>query len=152
MSGRMPPESAMTATTHSVSFRFVLMLLMVNTCVADLFAAKHASGRFSPHCDGASFFLSQVHGLSGDEELRLNLRQNFNWSVYRPEEVWADVYAARCPRNEKCEEATHARIWLEKTNPNDKHVSGKYEVDFGAKHLEGPFRAKYREDKNYICE
>lgn len=115
-------------------------------------AATNASGIFSPHCDGASFFLSKLNGLSGDEELRLDLRQNFDWSTFRPEEVWADVYAARCPHVGECESATHARIWLEKTTPQAKHVSGKYEVDFGAEHLTGRFHAKYRRDKNYICE
>lgn len=147
-----PGESVTTALTHSVSFRFALVLLLVHTCVSDLYAAKHTSGTFSPHCDGASFYLSHVDGLLAGEELRLNLRQNFNWSMYRPEQAWVDVYGARCPRLGKCEPATRARIWLEKTNRNDKHVSGKYQVDFGAKHLEGSFRAKYREDKNYICE
>jgi hypothetical protein len=41
---------------------------------------------------------------------------------------------------------------LDKGNPNDKRVSGKYEVDFGALHLAGQFVAKYQKDKNWICE
>ena len=142
----------MATLTKSVFLRSALVVLTLHTCAANLSAARYALGRFSPHCDGASFYLLKVDGLSGDEELRLNLRQNFDWSMYRPEEVWADVYAARCPHDGECEAATHARIWLEKTTPKDKHVSGKYEVDFGVQHLTGQFRAKYRKDKSYICE
>lgn len=141
----------MCTVKHSVFLRFALVVLLLQTCPAALSAAD-ASGTFLPRCDGASFLLLKVNGLSRDEELRLNLRQNFDWSIYRPEEVWADVYAARCPHVGKCESATHARIWLEKTTPQAKHVSGKYEVDFGGKHLTGQFRATYRKDKNYICE
>jgi hypothetical protein len=142
----------MTTLTRSVFLKCALVVLMLHMCAANLSAARSASGRFSPHCDGASFYLLDVDGLSGDEELRLNLRQNLDWSMYRPEEVWADVYAARCPHVGDCESATRARIWLEKTTPKDKHVTGKYEVDFGAMHLTGTFHAKYRKDKNYICE
>ena len=120
-----PGESAMTTVTQSVFLRFSLVVLMLQTCAANLSAARYASGRFSPHCDGASFYLSNVDGLSGEEEVRLNLRQSFDWSMYRSEEVWAEVYAARCPHIGNCESATHARIWLEKTTPKDKHVSGK---------------------------
>lgn len=130
---------------------FLSFALGVPVLYTNLSAAS-ASGRFLPHCDGASFLLSKVNGLSKHEKLRLNLRQNFDWSMYRPEEVWVDVYAARCPQVGNCESATHARIWLEKVTPQAKHVSGKYEVDFGPKHLTGQFRAKYRRDKNYICE
>jgi hypothetical protein len=117
-----------------------------------LWAANGASGWFSPHCDGASFHLSQIDGLSSNQKLNLNLRQTLTWWQYRPQEVWENIYAERCSSEGKCEPATHARIWLDKGNPYDKHVSGKYEVDLGAQHLTGPFHAKYRKDKNWICE
>ena len=97
-------------------------------------------------------FFSKVDGLSSDQKLNLNLRQRLTWGTYRPQEVWENVYAERCTSGQKCESASQARIWLEKGNPNDKRVSGKYEVDFGALHLAGQFVAKYRKDKNWICE
>jgi hypothetical protein len=52
------------------------------------------------------------------------------------------VYAERCFSAGKCETATHARIWLNKGDPEDKRVSGKYEVDCGGQHLEGKFVVK----------
>jgi hypothetical protein len=118
-----------------------------------MLAASNASGRFSPHCDGASFYLSQVDGLSGAQKLILNMSHYaLSWWIYRPQEVWEDVHAARCTSAGQCEAATHARIWLDKGKPDDKRVSGKYEVDFGGQHLEGKFLVKYRKDKTWRCE
>jgi len=73
------------------------------------------------------------------------------WWNYRPQEVWEDVSAERCFSTGKCEAATHARIWLDKGDAKDKHVSGKYDVDFGGQHLEGKFLVKYRK-QDWICE
>jgi hypothetical protein len=44
-------------------------------------------------------------------------------------------------------------MWLDKTGLEDKRVSGKYEMDFGAQHLSGEFMVKYRKAKPmWICE
>jgi hypothetical protein len=90
--------------------------------------------------------------LSSEQKLNLNMRHNLSWWIYRPQEVWEDVYAERCTSAGKCEVATHARIWLDKGRPTDKSISGKYEVDFGEQHLRGNFLVKYREDKTWRCE
>jgi hypothetical protein len=58
--------------------------------------------------------------------------------------------AERCVSAGKCEAATHARIWLDKVGPNDKTVSGKYDVEFGGEHLKGTFALKYR-TQDWIC-
>ena len=79
-------------------------------------------------------------------------REKQPWSTYRPQETWENVFAERCTPERKCESAARARIWLDKGNPNDKRVSGKYEVDFGALHLAGQFHLRYRKDKKWICE
>ena len=60
------------------------------------------------------------------------------------------MHAERCLSARKCEAATHARIWLDKGDPNDKRVSGKYAVEFGGQHLEGRFLFKYRKDKDRL--
>jgi len=120
----------------------------IGACIAD----RETHG--APHRDGASFYFSNVDGLSSGQELTLNLRHYaLSWWNYRPQEVWEDVYAERCISAGKCEAATHARIWLDKGNPNDKRVSGKYEVDFGGQHLAGQFVVKYRKEKSvWLCE
>ena len=73
-----------------------------------------------------------------------------SWEAYRPQESWEHVYAERCFLGTKCETATSARIWLDKCEPNDKRISGKYEVNFGDEHLEGTYRLKYRKQK-WVC-
>jgi hypothetical protein len=95
-----------------------------------------------------------VEGLPSGQQLNLNIRHYaLPWWNYRPEEVWEDVFAERCFSAGKCEVATHARIWLDKGDPNDKHVLGKYHVDFGGEHLEGRFFVKYRKEKTiWLCE
>jgi hypothetical protein len=140
--------------THPASLVLQLLFaaVLLHACFSTLWAAKGASGWFSPHCDGASFYLSKVEGLPSKQKINLNLRQHFPWWNYRPQEVWEDVYAERCTSIGKCEAATHARIWLDKAGPKDKHVSGKYEMDFGGEHLAANFLVKYRNDKTWLCE
>jgi hypothetical protein len=143
----------MATRTESVVPQFVLLALVLLPCSTALSASKGASGRFSPHCDGASFYLSNVDGLPPNQRLILNMRHYaLPWWVYRPQEVWEDVYAEICGSRGKCESAKHARIWLDKANPSDRRVSGKYEVDFSSQNLAGQFLTKYRADKHYICE
>jgi hypothetical protein len=142
----MPIRSA------SLVLQLVFVAVVLQACPSTLLAAKDAAGWFSPHCDGASFYLSKVDGLPSKQKLNLNMRQHFSWWNYRPQEVWEDVYAERCSAAGKCEAATHARIWLDKGDPKDKHVSGKYDVDFGGQHLAGNFLVKYRNDKTWLCE
>jgi hypothetical protein len=140
--------------TRLASFvlQLALVAVLLQACPSTLLAASDASGRFSPHCDGASFYLSQVDGLSSEQKLNLNMRHNLSWWIYRPQEVWEDVYAERCTSAGQCEAAAHARISLDKGKPTDKRVSGKYEVEFGEQHLRGKFLVKYREDKTWRCE
>jgi len=117
-----------------------------------LWAAQNASGLFSPLCDGASFYLSKVDGRRPGQKLNLRMyHYALPWWNYRSREVWEDVYAERCFSTGKCETAAHARIWLDKGDPEDKRVSGKYEVDFARQHLEGKFFVKYRKQDS-ICE
>jgi hypothetical protein len=140
-------QSSMSARIRLSAFPVVVL-----ACATLLWGANGASGWFSPHCDGASFYLSDVDGLSSGEKLNLNLRQQFPWNAQRPQETWEHVFAERCSPKRKCESAARARIWLDKRNPNDKRASGKYDVEFGALHLAGQFHLKYRKDKKWICE
>ena len=143
-----------------------LMLLIAGRCIPQAGTTEtttgvappttsSASGWFTPHCDGAAFHLARVDGLSSDDILNLTLRQEqpLTWWVYRPEEAWTWLYAERCTPSGQCEEATRARIWLNKCAPDAKRVSGKYGVDFGERHLAGTFRVKYRKEKQlWTCE
>lgn len=150
----MTPQRRLNRPLKTVLPRLILLTLGLQSYPSTLLAAKAASGSFSPHCDGASFYLSKVDGLPSGQQLNLNMRHHaLSWWNYRPQEVWEEVFAERCFSAEKCEVATHARIWLDKGNPNDKHVLGKYDVDFGEEHLEGKFFVKYRKEKTiWLCE
>ncbi|MGB7280848.1 MAG: hypothetical protein WBE13_01195 [Candidatus Acidiferrum sp.] len=98
--------------------------------------------------------MSKVDGMPPGQKLIMTIRHHaLSWWNYRPQEVWEDVFAERCLSDGKCELATHARIWLDKGRPNDKHVSGKYDVEFGGQHLEGRFLVKYHKEKTvWLCE
>jgi len=141
------PNARLTEHFHGLIFLVILFQL----CPSHLFATTVASGWFSPNCDGASFFLTKVDGLPAGKKLNMAMHHHgLPWLNYRPQEVWEDVYAERCISAGKCEAASRARIWLDKGNPNDKRVSGKYEVDFGGQHLEGSFVVKYRK-QHWSC-
>jgi hypothetical protein len=144
----------LSARLKSVLLLLVSLILAFQFCTLAILGANVASGWFSPHCDGASFYMSKANGLARGQQLIMTIRQYaLPWWNYRPQEVWEDVSAERCFSDGKCELATHGRIWLDKGKPNDKHVSGKYEVDFGAQHLEGGFLVKYRKEKStWLCE
>src|SRR5438552_9797306 len=148
MSSTPRPRTRLPA--HLLLLSFAALLLQVSPSMS--LAAHNASGLFSPLCDGALFYLSKVDGLPPGQKLNLRMYHHaLPWWNYRPQEVWEDVYAERCLSPGKCETATHARIWLDKGDPKDKRVSGKYEVDFGGQHLEGKFLVKYRKQDS-ICE
>ena len=59
----------------------------------------------------------------------------------------------RCSVDGKCEDATNAKIWLNKGQGKIKRISGRYTVDFGGQHIEGQFVVNYRKHQNpLICE
>jgi len=131
---------------------FLLTLLFLLHDTTSVASDKVTHGWFEPHCDGASFYLSKVEGLSVKQMLILNLRQHLPWWDYQPDETWKDVYAEQCSPDQKCKEAAHARLWLDNVGANHKRISGKYEVDFQGKHLEGKFLLKYRKSKPlWVC-
>jgi hypothetical protein len=150
----MNPARRLNAHLMTVLLKLGFLALVLQCCSLTLLAAKAASGWFSPHCDGASFYLSKVDGLPAGQKLILTVRQYaLSWWNCSPREVWEDVSAERCFSGGKCELAAHARIWLDKGNPTDKRVSGKYDANFAGQHLEGSFLVKYRkENAAWLCE
>ena len=74
----------------------VFLALLLQVYPSTLLAAKNASGWFTPHCDGASFYLSNVDGLPSEQKLNLNMRHYaLPWWNYRPQEV-----GKTCMRND----------------------------------------------------
>jgi hypothetical protein len=73
--------------TRLASFvvQLALVAVLLQACPLTLLAAKAASGRFSPHCDGAGFYLSKIDGLPSEQKINLNLRQHFSWWNYHPQ-------------------------------------------------------------------
>jgi hypothetical protein len=127
--------------------QLVFLDLLFQIYPSTLSAAQNATGWFSPPCDGASFYLSKINGLPPGQKLNLMMRHNgLSWDIRRLQEgsFWEDVHAERCFSAGNCEPATRARIWLDKGKAKDKRVSGKYDIYFGAEHLEGQFLLRYR--------
>ena len=121
------PFDKIMQSSMSARIRLSLFPVVVLACATLLWGANGASGWFSPHCDGASFYLSDVDGLSSGEKLNLNLRQQFTWSTHRPQETWENVFAERCTPERKCESAAHARIWQGHNTPapREARASGR---------------------------
>jgi hypothetical protein len=145
----------MKRTTHLLkAVKALLFVLALQSCPSVMSEAKPASGRFTPHCQGAFFFLAKVDGLGSEQKLNLYFPPrglNLVWGM--AQEHWEDVAAEQCTTSGKCEQATQAKIWLNKSDPYDKHVSGKYDVTFKGQHLEGTFRVKFLKEKGaWICE
>jgi hypothetical protein len=83
------------STRFSTHFHFFALLLQLYPSA--LLAANKATGWFSPHCDGASFFLVNVEGLPREQKLNMTMRHYaLSWEAYRPQETWEPVHAERC--------------------------------------------------------
>jgi hypothetical protein len=132
----------------------ITLLFVLQLCPSVMLAAKPASGRYTPHCQGAFFFLTKVDGLGSQQTLNLySFARGLSFTWQAAQEAWEDVTAERCTASGSCEQATRAKIWLDRSNPSDKQVSGKYDVTFQGQHLEGKFRVKYLKEKGaWICE
>lgn len=149
----MSPTPRPKASLSVLLLLLFFLALLLQVCPSTLLAVRNGSGWFSPHCDGASFYLSKVDGLPSGQKLNLNMRHYaLSWWNYRRQEVWEDVYAERYFSAGKYEVAIHARIWLDKGDAKDKRVSVKYDVDFGGQHLEGKFLVKYRSKNGFVNE
>jgi hypothetical protein len=99
--------------------------------------------------------MTKIEGLSAGQELVLRLNTgNLPWWALATGDQWWDARGKRCSAADNCEEATQARIWLDKTKGSWKRVSGKFAVDLGGQHLEGELVVNYRKHKGppFICE
>jgi hypothetical protein len=84
----------------------------------------------APHVTG-------VDGTTGGQQLVLRLStRGIPVVSYLTGADWFDVHGERCSVDGKCEECTHARVWLNNGKGRIKRVSGKYEVDSSGQHLE----------------
>lgn len=123
-----------------IQVRFVLIALLLQASAASAFAAD-GKGYFQDDCDGTTIHITKSNGSHGDQQLALRLNAHgplFFW-YYSEESRWWDAEGKRCSVDGKCEEATHARVWVNYANGMDKRISGKYEVDLNGQHVEGRF-------------
>jgi hypothetical protein len=133
----------------------ILIALLFQTGALTLLAAPD-NGWFEAGCAETTF-----HILMGDkassEQLVLQLSTGTMppW-VLLPSLAGAeprDVLAMRCSSDNKCEERTRGKIWLNRVKGKVKRISGRYEVDVGGRHFEGLFTTKIRKAKPPIlCE
>ena len=138
--------------------RICVSLLLIGVAVPgnlSLLSADSPSGRFERYCDGVWFFLTKIDGLPASEKVTLFFRMPFPpGAVYLTEESWWwQVYAQVCSAQGQCEDATSAKMWLNKGASSGEIISGKYEIDFHGQHLQAQFAAKRRKPtKTRICE
>jgi hypothetical protein len=132
--------------------RFVLMAVLLLLSSSAFFAAGDRDW-FETDCDGATFHFRTLDATSGGQKFvfRLSLG-NLHFIPELMGGNWLDAKGKRCSADGKCEEASQARIWLNRTK-GYKHISGRYELDLGGQHIQGQFAAKYRKHKPMlICE
>ncbi len=131
-----------------VHIRFLLIALTFQVGHS-ISSAQQAKGWFEEDCRGASFHIGRIAGLSGDQEPSLWMERKFPLSGYL--EGWWPALVCFGPG--KCDDGIQAKIWFKEEKKSLKRLFGKYTVDFGGQHLEGSFRAKYRNNKDPgICE
>ena len=148
------PARAVTRSRMTFHLRLLLIALMIQASPSAS-AAADAKGWVEEDCMGSTFHLTEINGVSINQEinLRLNCGTRIDLALCTTEPGPWVVQAKRCSGDGKCEEATEAKIWLNKGKGKIKRVSGRYTVDFSGQHLEGQFVVKYRKNKKpYICE
>jgi hypothetical protein len=138
----------------TVHLRLFLIALMVQASLSVALAAD-ATGWVEEDCTSSTFHLTKIDGISIPWEiiLRLKCGSYIPLALCLTGTDWWEVQGMRCSADGKCEDATKARIWLDKEKGKIKHVSGKYVGDFNGQHLEGQFVVNYRKHKQpLICE
>ena len=136
----------------TVHLRFFLIALMVQASAPTLVAAD-GTGWFEEGCSSTTIHINKIGDVSISQELILRLARITPVSIYMTGADWWEVQAMRCSVDGKCEDATNARIWLNKGQGKIKRISGRYTVDFSAQPIEGQFLVNYRKhQKPLICE
>jgi len=153
---------------HKTRRRFCLKLFVALLSVLSLplFGENaNSTGRFEVYCDGVGFFLKNVGGAPVPGNLVL-----FSHFGYPPgtmggrligQGMWRDVvvYRGGCIPDGKCESIARGRVWIDMPDePSEemappKIISGKYEIELDAKHIEGRFALKqhHRKQPLRIC-
>jgi hypothetical protein len=146
-----------TRSRMTAHFRFVLIALSLQVCPSSLFAAD-ITGWFDTDCSGVTFHIMKIDAVPAGQELVLRLSTGHIpiLPFLLTGADWWDVHGERRYGVNELEQATQAKIWLDKPSKNRKHISrisGRYTVDLKGQHLEGRFEVKYRKPKNLIiCE
>jgi|SRR5271163_393098 len=138
----------------ALPLRFFLIALMVQAIPPASFAAD-GKGWVEEDCMGSVFHLTKIDGIAISPEiiLRLNCGSRIPLALCMTEAAPYEVQGKRCSGDGKCEEATQAKVWLNKGKGKIKSVSGRYIVDFNGQHLEGQFMVSYRKNRTHlICE
>jgi hypothetical protein len=131
-----------------IHLRFVLVTLLLQTSSASAFATD-SKGYFQDDCSGTTIHITKIDRPHGGQQLVLRLNTgHLHYWYYSEESLWWDAEGKLCSVDGKCEEATHARVWVnEEKTTNYKRISGKYEVELNGQRLEGQFVVKYRKYK-----
>jgi hypothetical protein len=148
-------DGAVTLSRMTRYLRFVVVALIVQFSPSISFAAG-AKGWVQEDCYASTFHLRKNDYASAGQELILRLHtQTVPLGAYLQGVQGDEGFVAegkRCSASGNCEEATHAKIWLNPMKGNMRHISGRYAVNFGGQHLEGEFVVKYRKpNPQLIC-
>jgi hypothetical protein len=130
-----------------IQLRFVLIALLLQASSAPAFAAD-SKGYFQDDCSGTTIHITKFDGPHGGQQLVLRLSTgHLHYWYYSEESRWWDAEGKLCSVDGKCQESTHARVWVNYAKEMDKRISGKYEVDLNGQRLEGQFVVKNRKYK-----
>jgi hypothetical protein len=145
----------LSGTGFAITYvRLILIVLFVPLLLPQASAAT-ATGHFEVYCDGVGIFLAKIDGAPG--KLVLFSGMSFPPGTFGGRSFgqgkWSDIYVLRdgCVPDGKCESIADGRVWIDAPSPQDtppRHISGKYEINFNGKLIEGNFLARRRHRKS----
>jgi hypothetical protein len=126
---------------------FLSLIVLFFPALPALGSAPSVTGHFEVYCDGVGLFLAKIDGApaSGKLVLFFPLGNTFG-GEYVGQGRWSDVdiFSDGCLPDGKCESIAHGRVWIDALDTRPKHISGKYEIKWKGKLLDGTFVAKRR--------
>jgi predicted Rdx family selenoprotein len=121
--------------------------------------ASNASGHFEVCCNGVGIFLAKIDGAPGKLVLVSYLPSVAGTMGGNDlgQGRWSDVSVFPNGCFPKCKSIAHGKVWVDAwATPKPglgppKGISGKYEIDFNGKRLEGRFIARRHRIKRLLC-
>ena len=124
----MPRDATPARTPRTALLALVFSVLLVQICPLKLVAANRASGWFSPHCDGASFFLTKVDSLPAGQKPNMAMPLRPPLVELPPAGGLGRRLCGTVLLSSKMRASRARKNLVDEGDAKDKRVSGKYDV------------------------